>query len=265
MEKLLEIERSIIKKFRPNLWHPFVQAINDYDLVKENDKIAVCISGGKDSFLLAKCMQELQKHGKIKFDLEFIIMNPGYTKEVLNKIKNNLKLLNIKAHIFDSPIFKVTGKEKNPCYLCAKMRRGYLYDYAQKLGCNKIALGHHFNDVLETILLNLIYNGMYAGMMPKLKSENFENMELIRPLYLVKEDDIIAWSKYNDLSFIDCACTVTKKSSGKRKEMKKLINELNKYYYLADKNIFNSLNNVNLDRVINYNSGKKNYNFLDKY
>ena len=265
MEKYKEIERSIIKKFRPSIWHEFVKAITDYKLINENDKIAVCISGGKDSFLMAKCLEELQRHGKIKFSLEYIIMNPGYTDEVLNKIKDNLNLLNIKAHIFDSSIFKVVSKEKNPCYLCAKMRRGYLYSYAQKLGCNKIALGHHFDDALETILMNLIYNGMYAGMMPKLKSDNFDGMELIRPLYLVREESILNWVKYNDLSFIDCACSVTRKNTGKRKEMKNLIKVLKKYYDDADRNVFNSLSNVKLDKVITYFEDDIKHNFLDKY
>lgn len=265
MERYKEIERSIIKKFRPSIWHRFVKGVTDYKLIEENDKIAVCISGGKDSFLLAKCLEELQKHGKIKFDLEYIIMNPGYTDEVLNKIKDNLDILNLKAHIFDSPIFKFISKEKNPCYLCAKMRRGYLYSYAQKLGCNKIALGHHLDDVLETILMNLIYNGMYSGMMPKLRSDNFENMELIRPLYLVREESILDWVKYNNLSFIDCACTVTKKSRGKRKEMKKLIKVLKEYYNDADRNIFNSLSNVKLDKVISYFENDTRHDFLDRY
>ena len=264
MERYKEIERSIIKKFRAVIWHQFVKAVSDYHLIEENDRIAVCISGGKDSFLLAKCLEELQRHGKIKFELEYIIMNPGYTEEVLKKINDNLRLLNIKAHVFESPIFKVVYKEKNPCYLCAKMRRGYLYSYAKGLGCNKIALGHHFDDVLETILMNLIYNGMFAGMMPKLKSDNFAGMELIRPLYLVREDSILAWMKYNDLSFIDCACSVTKKNTGKRKEMKELVKILKGYYSDADRNIFNSLSNVKLDKVITYFDSEK-HNFLDKY
>ena len=265
MEKYQEVERSIIKKFRPSIWHNFVKAVSNYDLISENDKIAVCISGGKDSFLLAKCLEELQKHGKIKFDLEYVIMNPGYTDEILNKIKDNLKILNINAHIFESPIFKIISKEKNPCYLCAKMRRGYLYNYAKELGCNKIALGHHFDDVLETILMNLIYNGMYAGMMPKLKSDNFEGMELIRPLYLIREDNILDWVKYNNLSFIDCACSVTKRDKGKRKEMKELVKTLKEYYADADRNIFKSLSNVKLDKVINYFYEDKSNDFLDKY
>ncbi len=192
-------------------------------------------------------------------------MNPGYTDEVLVKIKNNLDILNIKAHIFDSPIFKIVSKEKNPCYLCAKMRRGYLYSYAQNLGCNKIALGHHFDDALETIMMNLIYNGMYAGMMPKIKSDNFNGMELIRPLYFVKEESILDWCRYNNLSFIDCACSVTKKDLGKRKEMKKLVRTLKEYYIDADRNIFNSISNVKLDKVISYFEEDEKHNFLDRY
>lgn len=265
MEKHQEVERSIIKKFRPTIWHNFVKAVSDYELIKNGDKIAVCISGGKDSFLLAKCLEELKKHGKVAFDLEYVIMNPGYTAENLEKIKYNLYLLNINAHIFESPIFNVISNKEHPCYLCAKMRRGYLYNYAKKLGCNKIALGHHFDDVIETILMNLIYNGMYAGMMPKLKSDNFDGMELIRPLYLVKEKNILAWALYNDLEFIDCACVLTKKNIGKRQEMKELIQLLKRNYNDADKNIFNSMKNVKLDKVVAYFENGKNYNFLDKY
>ena len=182
MEKYREVEKSIIKKYRKEIWSKFVKAVKDYKLINENDKIAVCMSGGKDSFLLAKCLEELQRHGIFKFGLEFIIMDPGYTNDVLKQIINNLELLNINAHIFKAPIFSYTDTLENPCYLCAKMRRGYLYNYAKKLGCNKIALGHHFNDVIETIMLNLIYSGKYASMMPKLKSTNYENMELIRVL-----------------------------------------------------------------------------------
>ena len=204
--ELKEIERSIIKKYRKKIFVPFVKAIKEFNLIEENDKIMVCISGGKDSFLLAKCMQEIKKHGKFNFDLEFIVMNPGYTIENINKIKENLSKLNIDAHIFDTPIFEVADKTDNPCYMCAKMRRGYLYSYAKKLGCNKIALGHHFNDVIETVLLNMIFTGNFSSMVPKVKSTNFENMSLIRPLYYVREEDIIRWAKYNELEFLDCAC-----------------------------------------------------------
>jgi len=265
MEKYREVEKSIIKTYRKKIWSKFIRAIKDYDLIEENDKIAVCMSGGKDSFLLAKCMQELQRHGIYKFELEFIIMNPGYTEETLNKIKENLNLLKIEAHIFETPVFKIADNADSPCYLCAKMRRGYLYDYASKLGCNKIALGHHMDDVIETILLNLLYNGTYSSMMPKLKSDNFENIELIRPLYLVREEDIIKFQKYNELDFIDCACSVTKKQSGKRNEMKTLIKELEKYNKDAAKSIFTSTKNVNLNTIISYQKDRIYHNFLDEY
>ena len=206
-----EIERSIIKKFRKKLWCRFARSIDEYQLVQDGDKIAVCISGGKDSFILAKLFQELKRHGRIDFELEFIVMNPGYNKENLEQIRKNLELLNIPAVIFESNIFDVVDDYggNSPCYLCARMRRGALYSKAQELGCNKIALGHHFNDVIETIMLNILYAGEYKAMMPKLKSENFPGMELIRPMYYVKEEDIIAWAKYNNLKFINCACKLT--------------------------------------------------------
>lgn len=265
MEKYRIVEKSIIKTYRKKIWSKFIRAIKDYELIDANDKIAVCMSGGKDSFLLAKCMQELQRHGVYKIDLEFIIMDPGYTEETLDKIKENLKLLNIDAKIFKTPVFKIADTADSPCYLCAKMRRGYLYDYASKLGCNKIALGHHFDDVVETILLNLIFNGSYSSMMPKLKSDNFENIELIRPLYLVREADIINFKNYNNLEFIDCACSVAKKQSGKRSEMKSLIKELEKYNKDAAKAIFTSSSNVNLNTIISYQKDRENHNFLDEY
>ena len=258
-----DIEKSIIKKYRKEIWSKFSKAIRNYDLVSENDKIAVCISGGKDSFLLAKCMQELQRHGKIKFDLEFIIMNPGYTEEVINRIKENLKILNIDAKIFDTPIFEIADKEKSPCYKCAKMRRGYLYDYAKKIGCNKIALGHHMDDVIETIMLGLIYNGTYSSMLPKLDSDNFENMQLIRPLYLVMEEDIIKWQEFNNLKFIGCACSVTKKTDGKRILMKKLLKDMEKYNKDVKRSIFTSSTNVNLNTVIGYKNENNKYNKYD--
>ena len=223
-----EIERSIIKKFRKQIWSRFTKAIKEYQLVQEGDKIAVCISGGKDSVLLAKCMEEIKKHGKVNFEVVFIVMNPGYNDKNLNKIIENAKILGIEIKVFDSDIFSVVNKHASdsPCYLCARMRRGFLYDHAKQLGCNKIALGHHFDDVVETILLSMLYGGEYKGMMPKLKSTNFEGMELIRPLYLVREDDIIAWKNYNKLDFINCACKFTEKDSlkdSKRLEIKLLI------------------------------------------
>ena len=246
-DKLKEIEKSIIKKYRKEIYRPFVKAVNDFNLVEEGDHIAVCISGGKDSFLLAKCLEEFQRHSLIDFKLTFLVMNPGYAKENIEQIKKNAELLNLDIQIFESNIFEVVkeSKGKSPCYLCARMRRGFLYARAQELGCNKIALGHHFDDVIETILLNQIYNGNFSGMMPILDSTNFENMKLIRPLFYVKEKNIISWVNFNKITFIDCACSVTKKQLGKRLEIKKLINDLNNLYENVDINIFNSMFNVN--------------------
>lgn len=252
MEKCLEIERSIIKRFRKEIWRLFVKGVNEFNLVNDNDKIAVCISGGKDSFLLAKCLEELKRHGKIKFDLEFILMNPGYDSEHLELIRKNANILNLDIHYFDYDIFNMIKDAPSPCYLCARKRRGALYAQAKKLGCNKIALGHHFDDVIETILMSMIFNGEFKTMMPKIKSTNFKGMELIRPLYFVREKDIISFVRYNNLEFIDCACSVTKKNSGKRKEMKELVGILNSYYEGADKNILNSTYNVNLNTIISY-------------
>ena len=263
--QLKEIERSIIKKYRKTIFTPFIKAIKEFKLINDKDVIGVCISGGKDSFLLAKCMQELQRHGQVDFKLEFIVMNPGYNEENLNQIKNNLEHLNINAHIFETPIFKVADKTDNPCYMCAKMRRGYLYDYAKKLGCNKIALGHHFNDVVETVMLNMIFTGSYSSMLPKVKSKHFENIELIRPLYYIKEKDIINFCKYNELKFLDCACSVTKKNSGKRKIVKDLIEDMNKIYDKADVNILTSTKNVNLNTIISYQKGNEQFNTYDDF
>jgi len=255
MKELKEIEKSIIKKYRKEIYSRFVRAVKDFDLIKENDHIAVCISGGKDSFLLAKCMQELKRHNKFNFNLTFLVMNPGYNKENLDKIKENAKYLNIPIEIYDTNIFEVTSSSlgKSPCYLCARMRRGSLYSKAKELGCNKIALGHHFNDVIETILLNQLYNGNFSGMLPILDSDNFEGMQLIRPLFYVKEKDIISWMKFSEIEFIDCACSVTKKNIGKRKEIKKLIDNLLKDNENADINIFNSMFNVNGNTTKNIN------------
>lgn len=247
MKELKEIEKSIIKKYRKEIYSRFIRAVKDFNLIEENDNIAVCISGGKDSFLLAKCMQELKRHSKYHFSLTFIVMNPGYNTDNLNKIKDNAKKLNIPIIIFNTNIFEVSDNStgKNPCYLCARMRRGALYSKAKELGCNKIALGHHFNDVIETILLNVLYNGNFSGMLPILPSDNFPDMQLIRPLFYVKEKDVISWVKYSELSFLDCACIVTKKNSGKRSEIKELINKLLENNPNADINIFNSMFNVN--------------------
>ena len=229
MEKYKEIERSIIKKFRKEIWSRFVKGVQEYNLIEENDNIMVCISGGKDSFLLAKCMQELQRHGKFPFQLEFVVMDPGYNKKNKDYIIENSKILNIPIKIFESNIFDVvdiSGKD-SPCYLCARMRRGYLYNKAKELGCNKIALGHHFNDVIETSLMSMFYSSEVKTMMPKLKSDHFQGIELIRPLYLVKEESIIAWKNSNELTFLNCACHfteehfITNDGKSKRKEYRK--------------------------------------------
>lgn len=241
-------------------------------MIKENDKIAVCISGGKDSFLMAKCFQELQKHGKVKFELEFIVMNPGYAEKNIKKIKENAEILNIPIKIFDSNIFEIVNNVGgSPCYLCARMRRGTLYSKAKELGCNKIALGHHYDDVVETILLSLIYGGEIKTMMPKLHSTNFEGMELIRPMYFIKEADIISFSKANELLFINCACKFTEDNyikdmkTSKRLEMKELIKSFRKINKNIDQNIFKSVCNVNLNTIIGYHKDNYEYNFLDDY
>lgn len=248
-----EIEKSIIKKYRKKIWHEFVKAIKEYNLIEDNDVIAVCISGGKDSFLLAKCMEELMRHGKINFKLKYILMDPGYKEEIIKSIKENALKLNLNIHIFKTDIFKTTEDIKSPCFLCARMRRGALYSEAQKLGCNKIALGHHFNDVIETVLLSIIFNGEFKTMLPILDSTNFKGMKLIRPLYNVREEDIISWAKYNNLTFIDCACKVSEnRQDSKRKVIKELIPQLNKIYKNADINILNSTKDVNLNTIISY-------------
>lgn len=257
MEKSREVERSIIKRFRKEIWSKFVKAVKDYELIAPNDKIAVCISGGKDSFLLAKCMQELKRHGQFGFDLEFILMNPGYKEEHLQQILENAELLDIPLHTFSTDVFDVANQlDVKPCYLCARMRRGHLYDFAQKLGCNKIALGHHFDDVIETTLLNVLYAGEFKTMMPKLPSDHFQGMELIRPLYLVKEQDIMSWRDYNELTFLNCACKFVEdsqnESNSKRKEMKELIATFRKTNPFIESNIFRCAENVNLDSVRGY-------------
>ena len=265
-----DIQKSIIKKFRKEIWSKFIKAIKDFGLICDGDNIAVCISGGKDSFLLAKCMQEIKKHGKIDFDVKFICMNPGYNEENLNMIKENANKLNIDLNIFESPIFDIVDKqEKSPCYLCARMRRGYLYNKAKELGCNKIALGHHFDDVVETILLSTFYASDYKTMLPILNSTNFEGMKLIRPLYYVKENDIIRWVNYNNLKFINCACKFTEKNNdvnnnSKRKEIKEFLKELRKVNPNIDNNIMKSTFNVNLNTIIGYTDKNGNYkSFLD--
>ena len=260
MKAKIDIEKAIIKKYRKEIYSKFVKAIKDFNLIEENDNIAICISGGKDSFLLAKCMQELKRHNKFEFNIKFIVMNPGYSKENLNQIIKIAKHLEIPIEIFNSNIFEVIKEFGNnsPCYLCARMRRGALYNYAKKLGCNKIALGHHFNDVIETILLNQLYNGNFSAMLPILDSDNFENMKLIRPLFYIKEKDIISWQKYSEINFIDCACHVTKKNIGKRQEIKQLIDNLLKTNPNADINIFHSMFNVNPNTTKQLSNKRKN-------
>ena len=271
MEKYQEIERSIIKRFRKDIWAKFVKAVAEYELINENDNIMVCISGGKDSFLLAKCIEEIQKHGKFPFKAHYVCMNPGYNEKNKELILENAKKLNIDLEMFESNIFEVVeGVDKSPCYLCARMRRGCLYNKAKELGCNKIALGHHFDDVIETTLLSMFYGSEIKTMMPKLHSENFEGLELIRPMHMIKEEDIIAWSKYNDLTFINCACRFTEKvatdeESSKRKEMKKLIKEMRKTNPNVDYNIYKALDNVNLNCVIGTKKNGEYESFLKHY
>ncbi|MBR2712794.1 MAG: tRNA 2-thiocytidine biosynthesis protein TtcA [Bacilli bacterium] len=273
MEKSKEIERSIIKKYRKEIWSRFVKAVADYKLINENDKVMVCISGGKDSFLLAKCIQELQRHGKFKFEARYVVMNPGYNEFNLNYVIDNAKTLDIPVEIFESDIFDVVKKisPNEPCYLCARMRRGYLYSKAKELGCNKIALGHHFNDVIETTLLSMFYSSEVKTMLPKLHSDNFEGLELIRPLYLVKEEDIISWKNTNELTFINCACpllegcSIIDDGTNKRKEIKELIKKMKKNNKNVDNNIFIALNNINLNCVLGYKKDKEFHSFLDEY
>ena len=273
LEKHQEIERSIIKKYRKTIWNNFIGAVQEYELIKEGDKIAVCISGGKDSMLLAKCMQQLQRFSKVPFEIVFLVMDPGYNPANRNLIIENSKIMNIDITMFESNIFDVTlTSGGSPCYLCARMRRGCLYGNAKELGCNKIALGHHFNDVIETVLMSMMYSSEIKTMLPKLHSTNFEGMELIRPLYKVKEDDIISWANYNNLHFLQCACKFTEESTeredlSKRKEIKGLIKEIKKINPNVDDNIFRSLHNVNLATLPGFrdsDSGEV-HSFLEKY
>lgn len=270
------VERSIVKKFRKDIWRKFTQAINEYEMIQDGDRIAVCISGGKDSMLMAKLFQELYRHGRKNFELKFLVMNPGYNEVNYQQILHNARLLNIPITVFDSDIFNIVVDEgDSPCYLCARMRRGYLYSHARELGCNKIALGHHYDDVIETILMGMLYGGQVQTMMPKLHSTNFEGMELIRPLYLVREDAIKHWRDYNHLQFIQCACRFTEKSAqcdidnkeqiSKRKEIKELIRTLAEKNPVIEKNIFRSVENVNLSTVIAYKEHGVKHHFLDDY
>lgn len=273
-EKAFEVEKSLRKKFRKEIWSKFTKAVNTYELVKPGDKIAVCISGGKDSMLMAKCFQELKLHDKFDFDVKFLVMDPGYSPRNRQVIEENARILNIPITIFESDIFEsVYNIEKSPCYLCARMRRGHLYAYAKELGCNKIALGHHYDDVIETILMGMLYGAQVQTMMPKLHSTNFEGMELIRPLYLVREDDIKAWRDYNGLNFIQCACKFTdtcttcnnEENQSKRVEIKELIRTLKQVNPHVESNIFRSVENVNIDTVIAYKQNGVKHNFLDEY
>ena len=270
----LEIEQDLRKRHRKKLWCRFTKAIRDYDLVQEGDRIAVCISGGKDSMLMAKLFQELKRHNKFDFDLKFLVMDPGYVTENRQLIENNAKWLNIPITVFETDIFEsVFQIENSPCYLCARMRRGHLYSKAEELGCNKIALGHHFDDVIETILMGMLYGGQVQTMMPKLHSTNFGEMELIRPMYLIREESIKAWRDYHNLTFLQCACKFTENSvfvnehenASKRKEVKQLIKQLKKVNPFVENNIFKSVENVNLSTVIAYKQNGVKHHFLDGY
>ena len=274
-EKAAEIEQSLRKKFHRVIFSRFAKAVNTYDLIQPNDRIAVCISGGKDSMLMAKLFQELQRHGKFPFELVFLVMDPGYSPENRAIIESNAKLLQIPITIFETNIFNsVYNVENNPCYLCARMRRGHLYHQAEVLGCNKIALGHHFDDVIETILMSMIYGGQVETMMPKLHSANFPGMQLIRPMYLIREADIKHWCNYHNLRFIQCACRFTdtcttcnpsSNTSSKRQKIKQLIAELAEDNPQIEKNIFRSVENVHLNKIISYQQNKQFHSFLDDY
>lgn len=272
-----QIESSIIKQYRKEIWRPFVRALNEYQMIEEGDNIAVCISGGKDSMLLAKCMQEILRHGKMEFGLHFLVMDPGYHPANRKLIEENAALMEIPIEIFESDIFDVVvDVTESPCYLCARMRRGFLYAHAKELGCNKIALGHHFDDVIETILMSMLYGGQVNTMMPKLHSTNFEGMELLRPLYFVKERAILDWKETNELRFLQCACRFTEQiakeraleeevHSSKRQEMKELIEEFRKINPNIENNIFKSVSNVNLDACIGYVRHGERHHFLEEY
>ena len=280
----VNIERSIIKEYRKTIWRPFVKGLQEYEMIQDGDRVAVCISGGKDSMLLAKCLQQLKRQSNTKFELEFIVMDPGYQPENRKLIEENAALMNIPVRIFDSDIFDiVVDVDQSPCYLCARMRRGYLYSHAKELGCNKIALGHHFDDVIETILMGILYGGQINTMMPKLHSTNFSGMELIRPLYFVKEEDILAWRDSNHLHFLQCACRFTEQiakeraaageavnggdivHTSKRQEMKELIARLRKNSPFIDANIMKSVENINLDACLGYVQKGVRHHFLETY
>lgn len=273
LQKTKDVERSINKKFHKGIWSRFTAALNDYDLIQEGDRIAVCISGGKDSMLMAKLFQELKRHNKFPFEVRFIVMDPGYNPKNREKIEYNARIMGVPIEIFESNIFEsVLHIDKSPCYICARMRRGYLYAKAQELGCNKIALGHHYDDVIETVLMGMLYGGQVQTMMPKLHSTNFEGMELIRPMYLIREQDIIRWRDYNELEFLQCACKFTEQtafdtheSASKRLEIKNMIRDMKKINPQVESNIFKSVENVNLDTIITYKKDGIKHNFLENY
>ena len=274
MDECQKIERSIIKKYRKQLWTPFVVAVKRYELIQAGDKIAVCISGGKDSMLMAKLMQELQRHSEVPYELEFLVMDPGYNTRNRQKIESNAALMNIPITVFETNIFDVANQaEKNPCYLCARMRRGHLYKKAQQLGCNKIALGHHFNDVIETTVMSMFYGSQLQAMPPKLHSTNFPGMTLIRPLYCIREEDILAWCRYNNLEFIQCACRFTENmtvsacgsSSSKRQETKLLLRQLRQTNSNIENSIFRSIHAVALDTMPGFKSEGQEHSFLERF
>lgn len=271
LEPYEQAERSIIKKYRKELWGPFITALKRYELIKSGDKVAVCISGGKDSMLLAKLMQLLLRVSDVPFGLSFLVMDPGYSSENRRRLEENAERLHVPITVFETNIFDVANNAvKNPCYLCARMRRGYLYRHAQDLGCNKIALGHHFNDVVETTLLGMFYGGQLQGMMPKLHSRNFPGMELIRPMYCIREDDILAWKRYNSLDFLQCACRFTENAAcdtgaSKRQEIKQLLRQLRARDPDIEKRVFNSIHAVCLDTFPAYKQGSEEHSFLEWY
>ncbi len=271
LTKALLAERSINKKFRKSIWNKFIEGVKTYELIEENDNIAVCISGGKDSMMLAVLMKMLQRYSDIPFNLKFIVMDPGYNAENRAKIIENAKLLDIPIHIFETDIFDIADNiSESPCYLCARMRRGHLYNEAKNLGCNKIALGHHMSDVIETTLLSMMYGSQIQGMLPKLHSTNFDGMQLIRPLYCVLEEDIIHWANYNELSFIACACKLTARAAvdenaSKRREIKLLIKELKLKNPEIEKNLFNSIHRCNVDTLPGFKKDGEMHSFLEKF
>lgn len=269
-----DIELSVVKKFRREIWSKFLKGIKDYDMIQEGDKIAVCISGGKDSMLMALCMKRLQRYSKVPFDVVFLVMDPGYNEINYQKIAENAETLDIPIQVFRTGIFDAVAKvDEHPCYLCARMRRGYLYKTAKEMGCNKIALGHHFDDVIETILMGMLYGSQVQTMMPKIHSENYEGMQLIRPMYMIREADIIRWKQYNDLQFIQCACRFTENCTmcdnggggSKRQEIKSLLKQLRAVNPAVDMNIFRSVENVNLQTIISYHMGDEYHHFLDRF